>query len=339
MRKPIFIYLFIIFFITACTFSEDNVQDKKRNYKKITLNKVSQFDTQGYIIRMWITNNYVFLSNAATKQIYQYSHDGEMLRKLGKQGVAPWENGTIWYFAVSSDQKHYYVQDYPKLLLKKYDIDTDSIVSYKKVIELRTNCVLMDNDKFVIPHEDDKGKDYKLGFYDYNNSKFDSYWSLKEHILNYSFDENPHLWYIFQGDFCRNSNGQVLHYCFESGVFLLISPDSKTIKVFNDFRNSPIPKSTVENGMIRLQPKQNVAFCAAMDNIHFYILITKDGSTKKFANPVLDVYSNTSGKYEYSIDLPLLDDEQRPMRIEIHKNNLWVLYENMTVVCYKFTTQ
>ena len=332
------IILFVLTFLFSCTYTE-KIDDFRVIDSKVDLKLLKSFNHLGYIVRLWADKNNIYISSAPNFQIYQYDLKGNLIRKYGKSGPAPWENGTLWYFEKTSDNKYYWVHDYSKQMVKKFNLSNDTMIENHKLMTIN-NIILDGNDNFYIPKINFTTKNFHISKLNIKSKEFCAEININR-LVGLDSKQAPLSYsdYIFEGDFCKNSKGQILYYCYNAGISFLINTNNDSVSVIKDVRQLPIPKAYLKNKEVHLAPKNMVCLSGALDEKYMYLLTTK--TQPKGLNSLrnntfyIDIYNIETFKYLKSFELPKFKDEEIPFKIAKKDNNLIVAYEDSNVGIYK----
>lgn len=334
------IYYIIVFLLLACNENNDSKNRTIINYK---LSEQRHFEhTFGTAIRMNVQNNIISLSNAPSFGIYQYNLYGNLIRKLTEPGSAPWESHAIWHFSFTKDGKKYWVHDYDKQSIKCYDYAKDSMLFYIKEIT-QGNVHPIDDDNFIIPHTDIVNNKFLFSIYNIPKKEYIKHFSLtdslkiKSNIVN---QKDLCLW-LLSGNFADNYKNNLLYYIYDIGRFFIFNKKEKTMKIYKDVRNLPIPIAYVKNQGIHFTEKSIAAISGCIDAKYVYILSVKYNSEKLTTDNtyLIDIYQINNGKYLKSIEVPKYDGNAIPKQISLSQNKLIILYDSQVIVSYNFTNK
>lgn len=333
MAKLLSLIITVLITVGACsTDSETDIRTVFDSQDVLKL-KTSFEHLSGHTIRLWADSSSIYLSSAPDFRIHVYDYLGKKKRILGKKGDSPAENGSIWYFGIDDTKQKYWVHDYPKQLLKSYDLKSDLLISTKKVITIN-NVLYAGKNMFVVPRNDEINGSYILSVYDTKSGMYIKDFDLLKVLDNSERKSMKHLEFLFEGNFCRN-NGFGVYYCYSAGVFFLINFSDLSIKVINDVRNLPLPVTVVQNQEVQLKPKQVGTISATMDDNYLYSLSTKDASdTRAKGKFQIDVYNLATCSYQGSFDMKRWNGEDRPSTIATSQGKLIVQFESETIAIY-----
>ncbi len=293
--------LLFSFFLFSC--SNGDVY-KDRIISEVKLNEVSRFEYEdGRAIRMTADDSLIYISSSPDNTVRVFNYQGELCKTIGQKGEAPWENGSIWSFG--KDASSYWLHDYPKMALKKYDATTDSLLKFRKFIT-KHNVIFLQDNQFVVPHVDDEKGIFYISLYD----------AMKDSILksvdicklSARFEKLPPYGdFTFQGNLCKNSVGQSVFYCLYNSSFFFIDKNFSKVTHHYDIRNLPISEPIITNDWIKLNPDNAGILAGAMDEKYIYFVAPKyKGSklNKKLKGILIDVYDLNTKKYITSFESP-----------------------------------
>ena len=330
MFKSVTLISIIIVALLAC--KNDKKQPRvviENPYLKEEIRFVPQF----HPIRMWANDSSIYFSDTPQNTISVYSHEGVLRERLGKSGPAPWENGTVWHFALDEIPNYYWVQDYPKQLIKKIDAITGNLVASMKIIAI-DNVQYIENGRFVVPNMDEKTGVFRLSIYDVNKQVLIKHIDVSEMVGIRKPAVSDRLDFVLNGNMCTN-NTDAIHFCYNSGALFKINKKTLAVSFIKEVRGYDLPKAVVEYGGVRIKPKLVMVSSAAMDSSHLYMLTSLNGNFAKTDKFFIDMYNLTTDTYQHSFSIPVLSDEQRPVYIVVVKQKLIVYFENGTVVIYR----
>lgn len=325
-----------ILFITITTLFSCSESSTYRNrvVKDINLRLLSAFEYEdGKVMRFTADDSLIYISSDPDNTIKAFDYSGKLIKTIGIKGGAPWENGTIWSFG--KDSNCYWIHDYPKMALKKYDSTTDTMQLYRTFIT-KHNVLYTHNNQFLVPYFDSENGIFYLSCYD---AQLDSVIKkIDINKLTKRFNKLPPYGdFTFQGNFCKNNNNQYLFYCEYNGSFFFIDKNIEKTSYHNDVRNLPIsePIYSGENTRMRLDPDNIGIISACMNNEFIYLLCPKNNENKWKAvrDYVIDIYDIKTFKYLYSFNIPNYK-EDLPRRIAKTTKGLLIEYKNGYVVLY-----
>lgn len=337
------ISLVVLIFYFKSTNTKNNLPSglsiKSRIFKNEILEKQSDFNCLGKIIRVYKYNGFLWYIDAHSQNIYQIDKSGKIVNKLGAaKGEAPWENSSIWYFDNDDSESSYFVIDKTKNMFKKFS-KANQLEYYYKSNRTISNGVKLNGDLFL--YTEDTGTDFNFITSDIKSKSNNSSVTIKDLIKKeYGHFPNKNLDLVFEGNFTRNNNKGAIYYCYKAGLFFYFD-DKGGIKYYSKtIDNFPVPKPISKELMPgtfeeTVEPDVFVNYSACLDKNNIYILSNildqANGKTR-----IVDIYNILDGKYKFSISLPTLSDTQKPTEICIADDNiLTVMYENLTFVNYK----
>ncbi|WP_421977225.1 hypothetical protein [Roseivirga seohaensis] len=330
------IAIFIVYFSLKQNKSNEQtpLSIKEREFIDFDLQKISNFEVVGKIIRIWRNDKYIWLSDANSSQVLEYEHTGKFKRTYGKAGGAPWENGSIWYFNKSNDE--YYDYDYSKNSIRKYSILEDSLLySYKPESQIG-NTIQYKNDLFLISEFEKTVSRFSL--IDIKTKETVQEFLIEDLVTN-EFGEFPktNRNLVFEGEYKSNGNSLVFTCSKFSCFFHLSSEGELRLGRTIDGFNLPRAKNVdIGNGytMIGIEPDNLVNYASTLTENKILILsnVVKESQSKQ---RIIDIYNIETLKYENSIILPNYLD-QRPIDLSYSNKELAILYENYSVVNYAF---
>jgi hypothetical protein len=314
---------------------------KNRTFKEDSILKIGEYSYEGkaFLISankdsIWLIDNYLNKVIVLDSNL-QYQNDFINIGEGPKEHV-----GLKRVFFGSGGE--YSTFDFSQQLYRKFD-SLDSLLIFDKfdgenwvndMVQLDVDIYLLaeasdDQYRFIVKNFT---QDSIIGEYTIE-SLLESLFSVDE-LKSLPFDKNL----IFEGYFSSGSGGFVVYTCNKAGLAITFDKFGKFQKVFQTIDRLPIPnfvKREVSAGYFvhEVSPDLRGNFSRGISNGMVYILsnileLSYDGKRP------IDVYSAENGQYQYSFLVPNLGDGQESNEIVVFDNNLYVLYENSTVVKY-----
>jgi hypothetical protein len=305
---------------------------KERKVIEVQLKVIKHFEyKEGKIIRMTADDNGIYILSSPDNVIRVFDYNGKLRRTIGKNGEAPSDNGLILSYGY--DSTSYWVHDVSKEALKKYDIKKDTMMLFRRY-QTRNNVLFLCNNQCILPQFKSETGILYLELYD----------ALKDSIIK-SIDIcslvgrtkklPPRGELTFEGQFCKNEQGQAVFYCISNSSFFFIDRDFK-VSHHSDVRNFPISEPVVkEYSPIRLIPQNIGILSGTMDNEYIYFLAPKyhERKSKYLKSYMIDVYDINTKKYLISFDLPN-PKEKYVLNISKSNKGFVVSYRGGDVVVY-----
>ncbi len=329
--------VFLLFSFYCC--SEPNYEDIREvvEMKEVLELKQTFEDNRGYAFRLWCDQNYIYTSMDPDFLVHAYNYSGKEVKTFGKKGPAPFENGEIWSFTKDKTNNIYWMHDISKQLIKKVDLETDTLIATRKIITMN-NVLYIDNKKFTIPRSDDRNKSHILSVYDFETGLYIKDYDLLKLSKSERLQGMEHLRFVYEGNWCRNKNYAV-YYCYSSAIFFVIDLRNYSIKTLWDVRRLPIPEPYVKNNEVQLKPKLFASTSAAMDDKYLYSLTTKDVTDIRGKGKFqIDVYDIEANEYKGSVKVEKLNGVDKPREIAVYADNMVVLFDSGTINIYKIKT-
>lgn len=296
---------YLLLLIIVALYSCDNQSTySSRNVIATQFIENVQFEYEdGKIIRMTADNHFIYLSSYPDNTVKVFDYNGKLVKTIGQSGEAPWENGSIWSYG--QDSTCYWIHDYPKMALKKYDIATDTLLHFQRFIT-KHNVLYTENNHFVVPYFDDKIGIFYLSLYDALNDTVVNKVNICS--LTKRFDTLPSSGdFTFQGNFSRNDDGQSVFFCLYNSSFFFIEKEFKEITHHKDIRNLEISEPIISNDWIHLNPDNAGILAGTMDDKYIYFLAPKYRGSKldkQLKDFLVDVYDINTKEYLLSFELP-----------------------------------
>lgn len=334
--KQLLIFFCCITLIISCS---KDVNDTLDIRNQINMNEVlelqSSFDFDiGKPIRISCDNEFIYISSTPDCQIHVYDFSGKPIRRLGKKGKAPFENDAIWLFSKDETNKNYWVHDYSKHLIKKYDLKEDTLLFTKKIIDMSDNILFINDSKLLIPHFDETKNTFLLSVYDLAKESYIKNIDLITISKAEKLRKQTNIDFVFQGNFKKNK-GKAVYYCYNSGISFVINLENYSVQTLLDIRQPPIPNVYIRNSEVQLEPKLLASFSGAVDDNYFYSLTTKDISDiRRKGKMMIDIYDLNNAKYYRSFEINNLKEDDRPFEITAFGDKMIVLFESGIINIY-----
>ena len=347
----IYYCLFLCFILLGCEFkTTDNQQSiikdiakkiEHRNFKNDVIMEQDRYVYENKAFLIQAINNQLFIIDNQLNQVTQLDHQLGQVGKYLSSGEGPKEHLGVKRF-FNMDEKTYLTFDHSQQLIRKFN-ETDSLLMFFKIkdgdwvndmVHLKENLFLTtragdDYFKFVVfdGKKEEFIKEYSL------ESLLSPYFNQKE-IDALPLDKNL----IFEGYFASGSGGYIVYSCNKVGLFFAFDQNGIPKITGRTIDQLPLPKLTkneISKGywVYGLEPDLRGNYSRAINQDYVFILSNFLLTSYKNKRPI-DVYDLETGNYILSFFLPNLEDGQMPDEISIYKNDLYVLYENGTIVKY-----
>lgn len=286
----------------------------------------------GGISDLEVQDGILWLCDYSKQQLHQVSNTGHIIQSISKEGEAPWEHTSLSTFSHRNENLITY--DQSSMAFRKFSGNGTFKESYSPDGIFHDGTTLS-NTKAILA-ESAEGGVLNFALYDFDQKKIIQRTSVSE-ILGL-VNELPHADVALFGSFTPISTGGAYYTCLKAGIIIKLDEEGGVVYVNTTIDAKTPPKVSVrESGpiVIHIQEPDYVSnFFADGDDEEFMILSNirfTEGSAKR-----IDVYEAGTGKYKHSIEVPLLEDDQMPVKFSMDgKNLLHVLYEDQTMVTYK----
>lgn len=286
----------------------------------------------GGISDLEIQNGDLWLCDYSLQQVHQVSNTGKIIHSISKEGEAPWEHTGLSTFSNRDDNLITY--DQTSMTFRKFSTSGEFKESYAPDGIFHDGTTL--SDKKAILAESAEGGILNFVVYDFEEKKILKKTSLSE-ILGLATNI-PHADVALFGSFTPIPTGGAYYTCLKAGIIVKINEVGEVLFVNTTIDAKTPPEVSVrESGpiVIHIQEPDYVSnFFSDGDDQEFLILSNirfTEGSAKR-----IDVYHASTGKYKHSIEVPLLEDDQMPVKFALDgKSQIHILYEDQTVVTYK----
>jgi hypothetical protein len=332
------IAIFIVYFSLKQKESDGEIplSIKERKFVDFNLQEIANFEVVGKIIRMWRDEHHIWLSDANSNTILEYSNTGEFTKVYGSAGGAPWENESIWYF--NKKENEYYDYDYTKNTIRKYSVSVleDSLLYYYKPENQIGNTIQYKNDLFLISEFEKTPSRFSM--VDIKTKEIVKEF-LIENLIEGEFGRFPktNLNLIFEGEY-KSSGNSLVFICYKFSCFFHFNAEGE-LRLGRTIDGFDLPRPTnIDIGggytISGIEPDNFVNYASSLTENKILILsnVVKESQSNQ---RVLDIYSLESLEYQQSILLPNYLD-QKPIDISYSNNELAILYENYSVVNYAF---
>lgn len=290
------------------------------------------FWSGGGISDLDVKNGELWLCDYSLQQVHQVSSTGKTVHSISKEGEAPWEHTGLSTFSNRDDNLITY--DQTSMAFRKFSASGVFEESYSPDGIFHDGTTL--SDTRAILAESTKGGVLNFAIYDFDQKKIISRKSVSD-ILGLT-SPIPYADVALYGSFTPILTGGAYYTCLKAGIIIKIDEEGEVVYVNTTIDAKTPPEVSVrESGpiLIHIQEPDYVSnFFADGDDEEFMILSNirfTEGSAKR-----IDVYEGITGKYKHSIEVPLLEDDQMPVKFSLDgKNLIHILYEDQTVVKYK----
>ncbi len=306
----------------------------KRIFIEPDLKKVTNFEVVGKIIRIWRDKKHIWVSDANSKQIIEFTRNGIKSNEYGKPGGAIWENGSIWYFNKTGNT--YYDYDYSHNAIRRFSISDDTLsYYYKPEIQVGNTIQYSDSLFFISDFETDTPK-FKL--IDIQEKRTVQEFSFQE-LVEKEFGSFPRVnkSLIFEGQYASNGT-DVVYICYKFSCYFLLSGNG-SIKLGRTIDGFDLPRAkNVDIGggytISGIEPDNFVNYASAISDTQLMILsnVVKESQSE---NRILDIYDLETLEYQNSILIPNFE-KQRPIDLAYANGELTILYENFSIVNYAY---
>jgi hypothetical protein len=344
-------FYFLIIFLIGCDLKFSGNQDmvfeeigkaiRKRNFKDNLLVELGRFeyDQKAFLIQTF--ENRLLLINNQQNQVLMLDENLNPTDQKIKAGEGPSEHvgvKRLFFF----DDLSYLTFDHSQQLIRVFN-KADSLISFYKIKqgEWIHDIVHLEQDKFLTSLS---GDDY-FSFVVFNSSQnvfTDAYQidDLLKRVLSENeledlpLDKNL----VFEGYFSGGREGKVVYSCNKTGILFLFDQKGAPLATMRTIDQLPVPKLAkheISPGYLvhGLEPDLRGNYSRGINQQYIFILSNLLLPSYDNKRPV-DVYDHLSEKYIFSFFLPNLEDGQMPDEITVDKNQLYVLYENGTIVKY-----
>jgi hypothetical protein len=312
-----------------------------RTFKDNIIEKISEYsyDGKAFLISansdsVWIVDNYL-------NQVVILDSNLSYINKFLDGGEGPSEHVGLKRVFFNSNGG-YSTFDHSQQLFRIFN-EKDSIELFYKfdgekwvddIVQLHNNTYLFpesfeDKYRFIVKNFETDSIIREYNIIDLLEGLF------PESILQ-SIDYEKNL--IFEGYFSSGSGDCVVYTCNKAGIFFVFDKYGEFINSYRTLDKLSIPKfgkREISPGYFAHEvfPDIRGNYSRAIGNGKVYILsnIVKLSYLGKRA---VDVYSIYTREYLYSFFIANMDDGQEVDEISIYDNNLYVLYENSTIVKY-----
>ena len=330
-------YIYILFFLFCFISCKNETKQERLVINDGNWVKNKSFINNIHAIRMWADMDNIYFSDSPHNTISVYNYNGVLIKRLGKKGPAPWENGTLWGYSPDEDSSYYWVYDYEKQLVKKYNNKTGEMINSMKIYTI-DNVQYIGESKLIVPNMNDKTGDFCLSIYDIEKKQKINDINISHLIGLKNAKPSDRLDFVLNGNMCIGANKNYsTHYCYNAGYFFVINNKNLKVSVIKDVRNYNLPKTSIKYGAVRLDPELVMVSSAAIDSTNLYALTSLNGNFSHTDKFFIDIYDLVTKKYLNSMPIEKLDGEQRPVYIAVNKKSLVIYFEKGTVVIYNRT--
>lgn len=281
---------------------------------------------------LYVKNDTLIGFDWQEQQLLIYSDDLNV-SKFGKNGMGPTETTGVSFYRMTSDTS-YVTFDYFRSRLAEFTLQNELIRDHtfteSKVDEVQYAGGTSNRNLFVLYHINNSR--YLVSYYDFKEKKILKSFDIQE--IFPSIGEHYDYDLVVEGQFYMNPTNTIYSF-YKAGFFLVFDGSLNKPAVYRTIDRSAFPKATkIPDGYggfnYGVSPEYSISSNGAVSNNIFYLLSDLQHNGRK----TIDTYSIASGEYLGSIDLPNLDDGQKPTIIAVSEDNqtLFVLYEDLVIV-------
>lgn len=286
----------------------------------------------GGISDLDVKNGELWLCDYSLQQVHQVSNTGKAIHSISKEGEAPWEHTGLSTF--SNRDEDIITYDQSSMSFRKFSAEGIFKESYSPDGIFHDGTTLSGNKAILA--ESAEGGLLNFAVFDFEQNKIISKNSVSE-ILGL-VAPIPHADVALFGSFTPILSGGAYYTCLKAGIIIKIDKEGEVVYVNSTIDAKTPPEVSVrESGpiLIHIQEPDYVSnFFSDGDDDEFMILSNirfTEGSAKR-----IDVYEASTGKYKHSIEVPLLEDDQMPVKFSLDgKNLIHILYEDQSIVTFK----
>jgi hypothetical protein len=304
-------------------------------------NKKLKFEKQitvedGKLLLIQYDDNRLVTLDFVNSKLGFYDDNLNFKSNFQRKGDAPFENKAIMYSKLDNDNLYIYEFNHRTVKQYKFINQKDTMVyNYRlpNASDLYRACHLTKN-FYLVAAPDEKSKDFNFTIFDSTYSKV----VLKEPISKIVNAKKDYPQMVYDGRFLTDKfSKHVAYFCSFTGLFFSFDKEKNVFEyVSKTVDQTPAPTAAyteISSGYSSLDIHPNVQFffSGSLSYDQLYLL-NKINSEDEYA---VDIYNmNNKGVYVGSFYIPALTDGQKPVCIAVNKNDLFVLYENQTIVKY-----
>lgn len=350
VKKILFLSIIILGF--SCNSSPEKDQDiilekiskaiKNRVFKDV-LREKSRYTYEGkaFLIESFEDRLVIIDNNLNIVEIL--NNDFNVNTKKIKSGEGPGEHSGIKRFYPLKDNT-YVTFDHSQQLIRKFS-DSDSLLIFKNIKSgewIHDITHLNDNNFLLTLTAEDY---FKFIIYNVKQDEIIREYSILELVNGVvetkvikNLPEDKTL--VFEGYFASGKGDHVIYSCNKAGLIFAFNKNGDFHSIIKTIDNLPVPslgKSEISPGyfIFGVVPDLRGNYSRAVNDNKVFILSNFLLSNYQNKRPI-DVYDITSSKYLYSFFVPNLEDGQMPEEISVYDENLFVMYENGTILKYSY---
>ena len=338
------ISIFLVIIFAKCDSS--NTQSYKLQLENSGADFVWQFEREfNYDLKEQSTNEYykklVGIQSGADSSIYgidisswkivELDNDLNELTAYGKGGNGYIDESQNFFSIEIEEEKNYFLID-NGYKIKKYSFQR-GFLEYRNLPSF-TNTMALTKDSVFLLCSEGMNED---GLFFYKYSFLDDSIFEARNILDILKISEPVFMadLVYEGFLCRSSEF-IIYIPYKVGQILLFDNKGKSMKTFPTIDETPAPiAKEIDLGNDTYTYETDPPYVHFIDgeikDNKLYILSTIEKPGKR----AIDIYWLPSGDYYGSIQLQDLSDGQKAINFTFIKDDLVVLYENMTLKKYK----
>ncbi|RUA31697.1 MAG: hypothetical protein DSY77_12645 [Bacteroidetes bacterium] len=301
--------------------------------RKIGLDKHVQYNN-GILKAPSYFNGDLWAINQNSAQIVKFNDNLVEIEQRGKKGDGYIdENISFNHFFV--EDKFYFIFDANSFVLKRYDLEKDSLLDYRYFDKYNTAITNIGRDDFYLAPESDSISDsFFFDKYSYYIDEHTNIGSINE-ILQ--IPKSIDLAYmVYDGQLISGKN-YVVYYFFKVGKFLVFDRNEGFKFELKTIDETPTPIGIIETDgnseVYTTNPKHTFFLDGQVNENKLYLL----NNIAENDHHCIDIYDLNNRSYEGSIKLDALSDTQLPVSFAVNDSDLIVIYEDMVVRKYTIT--
>lgn len=273
----------------------------------------------------------IWLADHSAQQIFQLSDAGRIITTVSHEGEAPWEHQGLNQISFRSDS----LFSFDNLTMRLRGFSTDGqFGGYRETSGMFITGTTLSSDHAILLESD---IETGLSFVTINRKAGTVLRQMNISELLEGSENILHPDVAFQGQLIPIEKGGAYFYCLKAGIIIRFDESGSPIFVNSTIDAKLPPTVTVRSSgdflIYQEEPSYTSNLSAAGSAEELLILSNlrfSQGNVKR-----IDIYEGETGRYLHSMEVPSLEDNILPVKIETDGDKkLIVLYEDQSLVTY-----
>lgn len=286
----------------------------------------------GGISDIQIYQDAIWLADYSSQQIHQVSMEGEILGSISQEGEAPWEHQGLNQISFRGDSVYSF--DNLTMRLRGFSLEGE-FGSYQEASGMFSNGTTLSPENALLLESDIHNG---LSFICMNLKTGEVLNRLNIMELLSATGEVQYPDVALQGQLIPIAEGGAYFYCLKAGIIIRFDESGNPLFVNSTIDAKLPPKVSLRSSgdFLIYQEEPNYASNLSAAGSTEELLVLSNIRFSQGIGKRIDIYDGKSGLYQHSLEVPTLEDNILPIRIEMDGNRkLTILYEDQSLVTYK----